>query len=149
MCGSGQSKIGDFNYLFGGDHDVAWLDVAVTAETLRVGIFHAVAELCGPMNSLGQVGWLRMKISLKRVQPSLAWIDVLHDDIKAMRNFLDIIGAHEVRMALHFDPNLGFPTKQLSRCIIVKVLVAECFEGEDLVQFTGIHFINNAETTFP
>ena len=68
---AGQPEVGDLDRALLRDQDVGRLEVAMAAQALAVGIFHAITALDRPAQALGQVGWPALSGSLSsELRPS-------------------------------------------------------------------------------
>src|SRR4029079_14006733 len=101
------------------------LDVAVAAHAARDRVFHAVAELDGPRESLRERGRPLLEIALQRVGPAARGLDMLHRDVEPAADRRDPVGAHQVRVRAEVDPDLRFLAEALAVLAVAEQLAAQ------------------------
>ena len=131
----GEAEVGDSHRLVLADHDVGGLDVPVAVDSLRVSVFHSVAELNRPAQALGQGRRLLTQVSLQRIQPAFVGCHVLHADEQLAGDVDDEVGAHKIRMAPRRDPRTRLIAEALPRLGVGEVLLPE---GLQDIDFSGL-----------
>src|ERR1035437_1227286 len=146
-CGGSQTKVRNFEDPIWSNQDVAWLDVSMALKPIRMGVFHAQAELDRPPQYLVHVqraissGQMAMQ-----THPSLGvGSDVIHGDKQAPGCFGHPSCSQDVWMPLKIHPQEGFFFESISGFGICEQLVTKCLERNQFFQLTVIDKIDDTK----
>ena len=134
-----------------GDQDVGWFYIPVALDSTRSGVFHAQAELNGPLHCLFRVkGCVRPFEMVSQAHSSLSvGSDVFHRDKQPTSHLFHPCRSEDVRVPFQVHPQEGLILKCLPRGGVSQQFVAEGLQCAHGVCIAGVNEINNAEPAFP